>query len=71
MAAICAHNLVLSRSDSLKGIAGCGAAMQAMTHDRNDVKCRFRGRVGHIKSKCPLRVKQQHKNDGQQPKQRE
>ena len=45
--------------------------MQPMTRDSNDIKCHFRGRVGHFKIKCPLRVKQQQENDGQQPQQRD
>ena len=45
--------------------------MQAMTRDRNDIKCHFCGRVGHSKIKCPFRVKQQQENGGQQPQQRE
>ena len=69
-AAIYADNLARSRSDSFRGIAGRGAAMQAMIRDRNDNKCQLCGRVGHFKTKCPLRVKQQQKNDGQQPQQR-
>ena len=64
VAAIYADNLASSRSDSFRGIAGRGADMQAMALDRNDVKCHFCGRVGHIKIECPLRVKQQQENDG-------
>ena len=71
MAATYADNLARSRSDSFRGIAGRGAAMRAMTRDRNDIKCRFCGLVGHFKIKCPLRFKQQQENDGQQPQQRE
>ena len=71
MASIYADNLALSRSDSLKGVAGCGAAMHAMTRNRDDAKCRFRGRAGHIKSMCSLRVNQQQEHDGQQPQPRE
>ena len=57
MAAIYADNLARSRSGSFRGIAGRSAAMQAMTRDRNDIKCHFCGRVGHFKIECPLRVK--------------
>ena len=71
MTAIYADNLARSRSDSFRGIAGRGAAMQAMTRDRNDIKCHICGRVRHLKSKCPLRFKHQQQNDGQQPQQRE
>ena len=70
MAAIFADNLARSRSDSFRGIVGLGAAMQAKSRDRNDIKCHFCGR-DHVKIKCPLRVKQQQENDGLQPHQRE
>ena len=63
MAAISADNLARSRSDSFRGIVGRGAAMQTMTRDRNDIKCHFCGRVGHFKSKCSLRVKQQQQEN--------
>ena len=66
-----ADKLARARSNSFRGIEGRGAAVQAMTRDRNDIKCRFCGSVGHFKIKCPLRVKQQQKNDGQQPQHRE
>ena len=69
--AIYADNLTRSRSGSFGGIAGRGAAMQAMTRDRNDIKCNICGRVGHFKLKCPLRFKHQQQNDRQQPQQRE
>ena len=73
MAVIYADKQARSRSDSFRGITGLGAAMKAMTRDRNDIKCHFCGRVGHSKkSKCSLRVKQQQQIDGQQqPQQRE
>ena len=71
MAAIYADNLACSRSDLFRGIAGRGATMQAMTHDRNDIKCHFCGRVGHFKIKRTLRVNQQQENGGKQPQQRE
>ena len=71
MAAIYADNLARSRSDAVRGIAGRGAAMQAMTRDRNDIKGHICGRIGHFKSKCLLRFKHQQQNDGQQPQQRE
>ena len=71
VAAIYADNLACSRSDSFRGIAGRGLAMQAMTRDRNDIKGHVCGRVGHFKIKCPLRVEQQQENDGQQPQRRE
>ena len=64
-------HLACSRFDSFRGIAGRGAAMQAMIRDRNDIQCHFCGSVGHFKIKCPLYVKQQQENDGQQPQQRE
>ena len=71
MEAIYADDLARSRSDPSRAIAGRGSAMQTMNRDRNDIKCHFYGRVGHLKIKCLLRVKQQQKNDGQQPRQRE
>ena len=69
MVAIYADNLARSRSDSFRGIAGRGAAMQAMTRDRNNTKCHFCGRVRHFKIKCPLRGQQE--NDRQQSQKRE
>ena len=71
MAAIYTDNLTRSRSDSFRGIAGHDAAMQAMTRNRNDIKCHICGRVSHSKSKCPRRFKHQQQDDGQQPQQRE
>ena len=71
MAAISADNLARSSSDAFRVIAGRSAAMQAMTRDRNDIKCHLCDRVDHFKMKCPLRVKKQQGNDGQQPQQRE
>ena len=71
MAAIYADTLARPRSDSFRGIAGRGTAMQATARDRNDIKCHFCGRVGHFQIKCLLRVKQQLENDGEQPQQRE
>ena len=70
MAAISAHNLAGSRSDAFMGIAGRGAAMQAMTRDYNDTNCHVCDRVGNFKRKCPRRFKLQQQNDGQQPQQR-
>ena len=64
-------NLVRLRSDSFRGIAGRGAAIQAVVHDRDDIKSHICDRVGRFKSKCPLRFKHQQQNDGQQPQQRE
>ena len=37
MAAIYARNLARSRSNSFRGIAGSGAAIQTMTRDRKDI----------------------------------
>ena len=70
MAAIYADNLARSRSDAVRGIAGRGAAMQAMTRDYNDTNCHVCDRVGNFKRKCPRRFKLQQQNDGQQPQQR-
>ena len=53
MAVIYKDNLARSRSDSFRGIAGRGAAMQALVRDRNDIKCHIFYRVGHFKSKGP------------------
>ena len=47
MAAIYADNPARSCSDSFRGIAGHGAAIQAMTRDRN-ITCHFCGRIGHF-----------------------
>ena len=38
--------------------------MQAISRDRNDIKCHICGHVGHFKSKCPLRFKHQQRDDG-------
>ena len=58
VATINADNLARSRSYSSRGIAGRGPAMKATTRDRNDIRCRFCSRVGHVKIKFPLRIKQ-------------
>ena len=71
MAAIYADIPARSRFDSVRGIAGSGATMQAMTRDRKDIKCHVCGRVGYFKRKCPLRLKHQQHDDGQQPRQSE
>ena len=71
MSAIYADNLARPRPYSFRGIAGRGAAMQAMTRDRKDIKCHICGRVGHFKSKWPLCFKHQQQADGQQPQQSE
>ena len=71
MSAIYEYNLAGSRSDSFRGIAVRGAAMQAMTRGRNDRKNHICGRVGHFQSKWPLRFKHTQQDDRQQPQQRE
>ena len=53
MADIYADTLARSRYDALRGIAGCGSAMPAMTRDRSDIKCHFGGRVDHFKEVSP------------------
>ena len=52
IAAIYAGNL--SRSESSNGIAGRGAAMQAVDRDRTSVLCHYRDQFGHFKRKYPL-----------------
>ena len=58
MAAISADNVARSRSDSFREFVGRGAAMKAMTRDRNDTKYHICGRFSHFKIKCTLRLKQ-------------
>ena len=62
MTAIYADNL--SRSESSKGIAGRGAAMQAVDRDRTSVLCHYCDQFGHFKKKCLLRIK--HKQQQRQ-----
>ena len=64
MAAIYADNL--SRSESSKGIAGRGAAMQAVDWDRTSALCPYYDQFGHFKINCPLRIKHQQQQR-QQP----
>ena len=66
MAAIYAGNL--SRSESLKGIAGRGAATPAKDRDRTSVLCHYCGEFGYFKRKCPLRIKHQQQHDQHQQK---
>ena len=53
MAVIYADNLARLRSDYFRSITGRGAAMQAMTRDRNDIKYHFCARVGQFKFNSP------------------
>ena len=62
MTAIYADNL--SRSESSKGIAGRGTAMQAVDRDRTSVLCHYCDQFGHLKKKCLLRIK--HKQQQRQ-----
>ena len=73
MTVIYADNLARSHSDSVRGISGRGAAIQAMVSDRSDIKCHICdcNCVRQFKSNCPLRFKHQQQNDGQHPQQRE
>ena len=64
VAAIYANNL--SRSESSKGIAGRGAAMQAVDRDRTCVLCHYCDQFGYLKRKCPLRIKH-HQQQRQRP----
>ena len=57
VAAIYADNL--SRFESSKGIAGRGAAMQAVGRDRTSILCRYFDKFWYFKRKCPLRNKNQ------------
>ena len=57
MVAVYAENL--SRSESPKGIAGRGAAMQAVDRDRTSVLCHYCDHFVHFKRKRPLRIKHQ------------
>ena len=63
MAAIYTDNL--SPSEPSTGIAGRGAAMQAVDRDRTSVLYHYCGQLGHLKKKCPLRIR--HQQQGQQP----
>ena len=55
MATIYADNL--SRSESSKGIAGSGSAVQEVDRDRTSVLCYYCDQLAHFKRKCPLRIK--------------
>ena len=46
----------LSRSESSKGIAGRGAAMQVLDRDRTSVLCHCYDQLGYFKRKCLLRI---------------
>ena len=60
MAATYADNL--SRSESSKGLAGSGAAMQVVDRDRTSVLCHYCDQFGHFKRKCPLQIKHQQQH---------
>ena len=64
MVAIYANNL--PRSESSKGIAGRGAAMQAVDRERTSVLCHYCDQFRHFKRKYLLRTKRQQQQR-QQP----
>ena len=47
-----AGNLAHSNSNSLRGIAGRGAAMQATGRDLSKTNCHYCNKFGHYKNDC-------------------
>ena len=52
MLKIYADNLARSHSDSSRGIAGRGVAMQATGRDLNKINCYYCNKFGHYKNEC-------------------
>ena len=52
MSKIYADNLACSHSDSPRGIAGHGVAMQATGRDLSKIKCYYCNKFGHYKNDC-------------------
>ena len=52
MSKIYADNLARSHSDSSRGIAGRGIAMQATRRDLSKIICHYRNKFGHHKNDC-------------------
>ena len=74
MSKIYADNLARSNSDSSRGIAGRGVAMQATGRDLSKINCHYYNKFGHYKNKCAdfkadhyrnqRRRQRQHKQQG-------
>ena len=54
--------LVRSNSDSSRGIAGRGVAMQAIGPDLSNINCHYYNKFGHYKSDC-AKVKAVHQQN--------
>ena len=73
MSKIYADNLARSNSDSSRGIAGRGVAMQATGQDLSKIDCHYCNKFGHYKNECADFKAAHHQNRRRrqrQPKQR-
>ena len=64
MSKIYADNLARSNSDSSRGIAGRGVAMQATGRDLSKINCHYCNKFGHYKNDC-ADFKAAHQQNGQ------
>ena len=62
MSKIYADNLARSHSDSSRGIAGRGVAMQAMGRDLSNINCYYCNKFGHYKNNCTDLKAARHQN---------
>ena len=69
MSKIYADNLVRSNSDSSRGIAGRGVAMQAMGRDLSKINCHYCNRFGYSKNDCADFKAAHHQNERRRQRQ--
>ena len=62
MSKIYADNLARSNSDSSRGIAGRGVAMQATGQDLSKINCNYCNKFGHYKNDCADFKAEHHQN---------
>ena len=70
MSKIYADNLAHSHSDSSRGIAGRGVAMQATGRDLSKINCYYCNKFGHYKNDCADFKAAHHQNRRRDHKQR-
>ena len=62
MSKIYAENLARSNSDSSRGIAGRGVAMQATGRDLSKIDCHYCNKFGHYQNECADYKAAHHQN---------